>query len=85
MKTTTLFTDKQFKVEDDGFCKVFVAHIHEGNVYSVKEFSNRDMLELCVNRLKRHSYGDVHCSATCYRSADGGMNWHKQTITGLCF
>lgn len=85
MRTTNLFTDKQFKVDTDGFCKVFTAHVHKGNEYSVHEFSSRDRLEVFVNKLKRHSYGDVNCSATCYRSTDGGNNWHKQIITSLCF
>lgn len=85
MATVTLYTGKQFKVDSDGFCKVFAAHIYKGSTYNVEEFSSRSSLEVFVNHLKRHSFGDVHCSAECCRSIDGGKNWHSFKYNSISF
>lgn len=82
----TLFTNKEFKVDEDGFCKVYVAHIHKGDNYSVEEFADRDRLEIFVRHLKKHNFWhNLSVNASRYTSVDGGKNFNEMKISSLSF
>lgn len=86
-RTTTLFTDKKFKLDETGHCRLFAAHVHKDNVYSVKEFD--DYRDLCtfVNTLIKHTYDfkNTRCTAKSYVTCNCGQTWSEFKISSLCF
>ena len=68
-------TNKLFKAED-GWCRVYVAHIHRGVHRSIEEFATHEQVEVYVRHLKRCDMSkQVHVNVIRCVTMDNGNSW----------
>lgn len=83
-KMVTYLTDKQFPMVD-GVCKIFVVHVHDGDDYSVKEFSTLDDAAWYARKLKKKNYSQsIHADVEMAMTKDG-RNFKTFKFTAMSF
>ena len=86
MKTISFYTDKEYKCDSDGFCKVYVAHIMKGDNYSIHECGDLDRMRVFIKKFRLHNFDkNTHVQVECCRCCNFGKRFITLPINYLSF